>query len=76
MYEYYWLRNWISLMSEQQIKEDLKGRNEIFNCLGKTGWELLPQFSKSNHFCFRRHKENVSDRYELQIMLKRNACSA
>lgn len=24
MYEYYWLRDWIALISEQQINDDLK----------------------------------------------------
>lgn len=64
MYEYYWLRDWIALISEQQINDDLKKRNEIFNRLGREGWELLPQFSTNNHFCFRRNKGKVIEKYE------------
>lgn len=64
MYEYYWLRDWIALISEQQINDDLKKRNEIFNRLGQEGWELLPQFSTNNQFCFRRNKGKVIEKYE------------
>lgn len=64
MYEYYWSRNWISLISEQQINDDLKKRNETFKQLGREGWELLPQFSSDNHFCFRRSKGKVIEKYE------------
>ena len=59
-YEYYWLRNYVALISEAQIKTDLEKRTKVFNALGNEGWELLPNLSGSGDFCFRRPRTNLN----------------
>ena len=54
MFEYYWLRDYITLSSEEQIKNDLIKRTKTFNSLGAKGWELIPVSEEKQHFCFRR----------------------
>lgn len=64
-YEYYWLRNYVALQSEPQIKRDLEKRTAVFNFLGSEGWELLPTMSGEHHFCFRRTRSSLTKvRYE------------
>ena len=61
MFEYYWLRNYVALLIEPQIEHDLQGRTDVFNLLGKQGWELTPLHDEPHHYCFRR-KVNDLDR--------------
>ena len=64
-YEYFWLRNYIPLISEGQVKQELIQRTGIFNSLGNEGWELLPNLSETGAFCFRRPRNNLHrTRYE------------
>lgn len=63
MFEYYWLRDYITLSSEEQIKNDLIKRTTIFNCLGAQGWELFPISEEKQHFCFRRNR-HLNKQYE------------
>lgn len=44
----------MSLISENQIKNDLEKRTKVFNSLGHEGWKLLPTLSAKGNFCFRR----------------------
>ena len=50
MFEYYWLRDYITLSSEEQIKNDLIKRTKTFNSLGAKGWELIPVSEEKQHF--------------------------
>lgn len=59
-YEYYWLRNYVALNSENQVKNDLVTRTTVFNALGNDGWELIPTVSAKGHFCFRRPFDLIS----------------
>lgn len=73
-YEYYWLRNWVPLISDQQIQQDLQHRTVLFNSLGKSGWELMSSMGGNGDFCFRR-PYSVSSRKKYEYYWLRNYIS-
>lgn len=64
MREYKWIRHYIALYDEPQIKNDLNERTKIFNDLGNDGWRFFPLSSEPHHFCFCRETDVMQKKYE------------
>ena len=62
MLEYMWLRDYIRLDNEINIKNKLNNRTNIFNRLGMQGWKVIEL--DGAHFLFVREKDSINTKYE------------